>query len=145
MENLGATKRKLFFLQCGGYLSSVAPLMVLVSMRAERYVGTAGDGIRLGIGGGIGLVLIFLNSIGRLKIPSRLLGSGLVCLLAYLLSSLLSDILLLSAAYFAGALLESCLFAFPVKKAKEAVALGKTADATAKRVEEVLQRYNGRC
>lgn len=145
MTELKRKKRNLFFLQCGGFLISVAPLLSLVTVRAERYVSTPSDGIRLGLGGGISLILVFLRSIGKLNIPRRLFGTGLVCLLAYLLNAVLVDIMLLSAAAFAGDLGELLLFSLPVRNAKEKLSLCKTATATTQAVENMLKNYSGRC
>lgn len=139
------TKHKLLALQAGGFLCSAAPLCAVIGTHLDRYVGTAQAGIKLGIGGGIVLILLFFKSIGRLRIPSRLFASALACLLAWLLAALIADLLLLLTAYFAGDLAEALFFAFPIKRAKENLALGKTADATAGAVENVLRNWNGRC
>lgn len=134
-------KVKLFFLGCGGFLASVAPLVTVLVLNRERYIRDAGDGWRLGVGGAIVAVLIFLKVIGKLKPPSHITTVALLMLLSWLLSAVLGDLTLLCAMYLCGEGLERIFFYTPIKRLREKMQMEKQADATADRVEELLKNY----
>ena len=136
-------KGKLFWVSCGGFFVSAAPLAAVFFLNLDRYVQSTRDGWKLGLGGGIVAVLILLKALGRLKLPSHVTTVAVVTLLSWLLSSLLSDLTLLCAAYLVGEGLDALFFRRTAKRLREEAAREKQADATASRVEEMLKTYIG--
>lgn len=137
-------KIKLFFVSVGGFLVSVAPLVLALTLRFDQYVQSTAAGWRLGTGGMIVAVLILLKVLGRLKLPSHVTTVAVVMLLSWLLAPLLSDLTYLCAMYLLGDCLDLLLFRRTARRLREAIAAERQADATAGRVEELLKNYMGK-
>ena len=136
-------KMKLFFLELGGFFASIAPLAVVVALNHERYVQSIGDAVKLGAGGVIVVVLILLKVIGKFKMPSDVVAVSVMFVLAVLLDAVLRDLSLLCGMYLIGSLLDTIFFKRHAKKLREKIKLEKQADATADRVEQIVQNYVG--
>ncbi|MBE6656259.1 MAG: hypothetical protein E7609_05275 [Ruminococcaceae bacterium] len=137
-------KRRLFFLSIGSFLVSTAPLFLCVVANWEKYVKTPGDAVSLSLGGMLVLLFLVLKVLGKLKMPSRIVFYGAVFAMAYFLKALLSDLVLLSGMALLGETVDFIFFQRAIRKTKENVLIGKTADATAAQVEEVVKKYIGR-
>lgn len=136
-------KLRLVFLYIGSFIVSVAPLLVILILRWNNYTKTPGDTVKLCFGGVICLFFVFLKVIGKLKMPRRIVLFGIVFLMAYLLKALMDDLILLSGMALAGEVLDLVCFQHFVKVTKENILIGKTADATSAKVEEVVKKYLG--
>ena len=136
-------KVRLVFLYIGSFIISIAPLIVILAIRWNRYTETPGDTVKLCIGGVICLALVFLKVIGKLKMPRRIVLFGIVFVMAYLLQAILDDLLLLSGMALAGEFLDFVCFQRAIRITKENILIGKTANATTQQVEEVLKKYVG--
>lgn len=136
-------KVRLVFLYIGSFIISIAPLLAILGIRWNKYTATPADTVKLCAGGVICLVLVFLKVIGKLKIPRRIVLFGIVFVMTYLLQSILNDLLLLSGMALAGELLDFVCFQRAIRITKENILIGKTADATTQKVEEVLKKYVG--
>lgn len=75
--------------------------------------------------------------------PRRIVLFGIVFLMAYLLKALMEDLILLSGMALAGEVLDLVCFQHFIKVMKENILIGKTADATSSKVEEVVKKYLG--
>lgn len=137
-------KLRLFFLQVGSFLVSIAPLAVCLIHNWDKYTGTPDKTVKLCFGGLIAVLFIALKAVGKLKIPSPIVGYGIVFVMSYLLAAILDDLMLLSGAALLGELLVVIFFNKAIKTAKENILVGKTADATSDKVEEVIKKYMGR-
>lgn len=131
------------FLYIGSYIVSVAPLLVILILRWDNYTKTPGDTVKLCIGGAICLFFVFLKVIGKLHMPRRIVLFGIVFLMAYLLKALMDDLVLLSGMALVGEALDLICFQHFIKVTKENILIGKTADATSAKVEEVVKKYLG--
>lgn len=136
-------KIKLRSLELGGFLASILPLLAVVAWNWSDYTQSVPAKVKLCCGGVIAAVLILLKVLGKLKLPGDVTVVALVMVLAYLLDALLKDLTLLCGAYLLGFLLERLFFRTPAKRLREKMQIGKQADATAGRVEELLQSYLG--
>ena len=128
---------------CGGFLASVAPLATVFVLNRGRYIQSASDGWKLGVGGAIVAVLILLKVLGKLRLPSHVTTVAVVTLLSWLLSPVLKDLTHLCTAYLCGEILEWIFFRAPIRKLREQMQMEKQADATVGRVEELLKTYIG--
>ena len=102
------------------------------------------DTVKLTLGGIIGLALLFLKVIGKLRMPRRIAFYGIVFAMAYLLRPVLDDIILLSGMALLGEFLDLILLQRAIAKTREIIQIGKTADATSNQVEEIFKKYIGR-
>ena len=119
---------------------SIAPVTVYASLNWDRYVTTVSEGIRLGCGGSMLLIIVLLKVTGRLKMPSRTALFGLVFILSYLLKAVLNDLLILSFLALVGELMDSLCGIF-IRRAREEGQRTKNAEATASEIRKAL---NGR-
>ena len=136
-------KRRLVFLHILSFVASVAPVAIAVIMNADEWFSTPREAVKIGIGVIIGAVLIIMKVLGKIKMPRRLVTFGLVFAMVYLLSSILPDMLLLSGMAFLGEALDLLCFQRAIHSTREKIGIKKTADATAKQIEDILDKYVG--
>lgn len=136
-------KARLVFLYIGSFIVSIAPLVFCFAWNWEDYTKTPGDTVKLTFGGIMLAVLVFMKVIGKLKMPRRIVSFGIVFVMAYLLQAVLEDLLLLSGMALLGEFIDFVFFQKAIKKTKEDILIGKTADVTTAQVEQVLKKYMG--
>ena len=136
-------KARLVWLYIGSFIVSIAPLVVCLALNWKDYTKTPGDTVKLTLGGIIVAVLLFMKVIGKLKMPRRVVAFGIVFVMAYLLQSILNDLLLLSGRALLGEFVDFAIFQRAIKKTRENILVGKTADRTTEQVEEVIKKYIG--
>lgn len=128
---------------CGGFIASAAPLVAVLIARWDTYVKTVPEGIRLGIGGIILLVMLILKIKGTLKMPSGTAVALIVLVLSVLLDRVLQDITLLCAAYLAGDIVNILFFKRKIEQITEGAKTDKQATAFAEKTKEILNEYIG--
>ena len=126
-----------------GFFTSVLPLAIVFWMNREKYFIDTPAKVKLALGGVIVLVFVVLKVLGKVKIPGRITTAVIVMALAYLLEALLNDLMLLTAAYLAGEILDMLFFDAPAKRLREKLQMEKQADVTAGRMEQLLSKYVG--
>ena len=137
-------KLRLVFLYIGSFIVSIAPLVFCFAWNWGDYTKTPGDTVKLSLGGLILFTLVFMKVIGKLKMPRRIVSFGIVFVMAYLLQAVLKDLLLLSGMALLGEFIDYVFFQKAIKRTKENILIGKTADVTTAQVEEVIKKYIGR-
>lgn len=137
-------KLRLVFLYIGSFVVSIAPLVFCFAWNWGDYTKTPGDTVKLSLGGIILFTLVFMKVIGKLKMPRRIVSFGIVFVMAYLLQAVLKDLLLLSGMALLGEFIDYVFFQKAIKRTKENILVGKTADVTTAQVEEVIKKYIGR-
>lgn len=137
-------KLRLAILRTCSFLCSIAPLVICLIAKWDKYTATPDKTVKLCLGGILVVVFIALKALDKLKISSTIVGYGAVFVLAYLLESLLDDLMLISGMALLGELLDVIFFKRSISICKENILVGKTADATSAQVEEVLKKYMGR-
>lgn len=137
-------KLRLVFLYIGSFIVSIAPLVFCFAWNWGDYTKTPGDTVKLSLGGIILFTLVFMKVIGKLKMPRRIVSFGIVFVMAYLLQAVLKDLLLLSGMALLGEFIDYVFFQKAIKRTKENILVGKTADVTTAQVEEVIKKYIGR-
>jgi len=141
--NVKKMKRRLVLLQIGSFFVSIAPLIIVLIINWGEYTKTPGETIKLCIGGIMALFFIFLKVIGKLKMPRRIVLFGVVFIMAYLLQAIMDDMILLSGMALLGEFIDLVCFQGFIKKLKENILIGKTANATTDQVEQVIKKYIG--
>ena len=137
------TKIKSLLWVAGGFLSSVAPLAAVLIVRWDDYVKTVPEGIRLGIGGVILLVMLIMKLKGTLKMPSGTTVALVVLVLSFLLDRVLQDITLLCAAYLAGDTMNILFFKRKIDAINDETKTKKQAEANAEETKKILQEFIG--
>lgn len=141
--NVKKMKSRLILLQIGSFIVSIAPLVIVLIINWGKYTKTPGETVKLCIGGIMVAFFIFLKVIGKLKMPRRIVLFGVVFIMAYLLQAIMNDMILLSGMALLGEFMDMVCFQGFIKKLKDNILIGKTANATTDQVEKVIQRYIG--
>lgn len=141
--NVKKMKSRLILLQIGSFIVSIAPLVIVLIINWGKYTKTPGETVKLCIGGIMVAFFIFLKVIGKLKMPRRIVLFGVVFIMAYLLQAIMNDMILLSGMALLGEFIDMVCFQGFIKKLKENILVGKTANATTDQVEKVIQKYIG--
>lgn len=133
-------KKKIILMQILSFLVSIAPLVVTVALRWNRYIQVPSDAVRLSIGGIFVVILIFLKAIGRLKMPQKRVVLYLILLaMFYFLETILADATFLIAMATLGEIVDMLLCQHFIKKWKEQYTAEKTADATTDKVKKEVK------
>ena len=138
------SKKKYYLMEFLKVVSAILPLLILVTVRHERYIYSTWSAVRFSIGGIIALVVMVLTLLGRLHIKG--LGLALIGLaLTWFLEKLIVDIQWIFLCLFVG-MLFSTIFGICAANEQEKFTIEKTAETTAKQMETVIKKYhkNGR-
>lgn len=127
----------------GGFLASSAPLIAVLIARWDTYVKTVPEGIRLGIGGVILLVMLVMKLKGSLKMPSGTTVVLLVLVLSFLLDRVIQDLTMLCAAYLVGDTANILIFKRKIDSINEENKNKKQAQANAEETKKILQEFIG--
>jgi hypothetical protein len=126
------------------FFAAIAPIIITVAVNWGDYIKQPSDAMKLSIGGIIVLVLLFMKTIGKLKMPAkRVVGYMFALILCYLLSEILKDIVFLLAMATLGEVVDLVFFQRPLKKMREQLQLEKTGDAVSTKIEGLLEKYLG--
>lgn len=136
-------KIKLYVLYFVSFIVSAAPLAVTFAINFDKYTATVAESVKLTVGGIIVLVLLFLKAVNKLSTPKGIVGPLIAFMLAVMLEAILHDLALLLGMYLLGEAIDLICLRWYIKKLDEDIKIGKTANATAKQVEEVIKKYNG--
>lgn len=137
-------KLRLLLLQLASFISSAAPLTICIILNWSKYAKTPDQTIKLCFGGILGILMIGLKALGKLRIPNAITCYGIIFIMAYLLDKILTDMMLLSGMALLGELLSTVFFNKAIKNMREQLFVCKTADATSAQVEEIFKKYVGR-
>jgi len=125
------------------FLVSLLPLGIVLAVNFGKYTETVPETVKLCAGGVILVVFVVLKVLGKLKMPRRIVFYALVFAGAWLFAALLEDLLLLSFAALLGEAVDYIVLQPIIARLKRTREREKTADETAERVEEILDRYIG--
>lgn len=132
-------KSKIIWLRIAGYLASITPILVVIGFNWDDYFSTTVGAVKLSIGGIICLSLLFLKSINKLKMPEKRVVFYLIVFgLAYLLESVLYDLVLLTGAALLGEIIDMPITAKADSMQKQ-LDVNMTAKATAEQIKAVSE------
>ena len=144
--SVAALKRRRVWCHVLGFLATILPVCAMVVWRWDVYT-YDGGGIKLGAGGILLAVVVLLGFLGRLKGVKREIGLMVSLVLVWLLSAILTDLLLLLSASFAGVILDDVFFAWRARRLTRAIDMkeqaGMSAEATTAAVAGLLRQYLG--
>lgn len=135
---------KLNALRVGSFVTSAAPLAVVLGVNWGKYTTTPSSTVKLCSGAFIAFGLIAGKALGKVKLSNKVVFSGVLLGIAYLMQAILPDLILLLGMSFAGNFADYVLFEGTIKNYQEQIANEKTADVTAEKIGEVLENYIGR-
>ena len=132
-------KKKLVIFEICSFIASVAPLLITLIVRWDKYTQTTAGTFKLCLGGFILLIFAIMKAIGKLKMPRRVITFAIVLILAYLLKAIMDDIIILSAMALLGEILDEILFARQCKKLREQIKMEAQGDITTEKVKQALR------
>ena len=124
---------KKLLLQIGGFLVSIAPILVTVGVKWGDYTSTTTRTVSLGVGGGVALILILLKATG--KIPQNvkpIFRYGIALTLLFLLDPIIQDLKLLVGMAIVGEVLDMSIFSWQITKCQKQIDAGITATEVSK-------------
>ena len=114
---------------------TVAPLAITFIVRRDAYFTAPGQSIKLTIGGALCMVLLFLATIGKLKMPRRVVAVSCALALSWLFGAIIKDLTFLLAMWLVGEVADLVVAPFALR-AKEDITIGRAARVTAGVVRE---------
>lgn len=143
MKRVTKLKTRLFFLRFFSFLVCVAPLAAILIHNADEYIATVPDAVKLSLGGILIVVFLILKAMGKLAIPRRITGHAIAFGMCYLFASVLPDLVVITGVALASEAADWCVFQPWIKRTKEQLVIEKSADATADKLEGILESYLG--
>ncbi|MBQ7308217.1 MAG: hypothetical protein IJW82_06810 [Clostridia bacterium] len=142
-------KKKILLFQILSFVLTLLPLLLTLFFRWDKYIQTQVDGIKLGIGGILILILFLLKSLDKIKLPpNRLFTYLFLLLMCYLLSNILNDATFIFGMATLGEILDLVLCQPFIKKYKQELLSKKISNDTSKQVvselKEILTEFKGR-
>ena len=143
MKTKRQLKRRLRLLYVCSFLFTLAPVLTVVIINWKSYVETPAQAFKLTVGGVLAAAILLFAVLGKLKIPSGVVCCAVVFMLAFLLESVLDDLKILSGALLLGMVIDYIFFKRAIRATNEQLLVDRAADATAERVEAILNNYIG--
>lgn len=122
---MGKLRVKYVIVSLCSYLAFIGPLLITVLLNHERYIKTTGGAVRLSVGGILAALIILLMVLGKMKIPRRIVAAAAICVMSYLLESLLQDLFLLSGMWLLGELIDFLFFRTALERLRKKLDAGK--------------------
>lgn len=135
-------KRRKRLFEVLGFAASILPVAIVILMKWEVYT-KDGGGIKLGAGAILLAVVLAFGIAGRLKIPGDIWVALFILVSAYLLDAVLDDLILLTAMYAAGRLLDRLLFHWYLKRVREVLEERRKGEIAGKAVLDGIKEYLG--
>lgn len=135
-------KRRKRLFEILSFLASILPVTVVILSKWELYT-KDGGGIRLGAGVILLAVVLAFGIAGRLKVPGDIWVALFVLVIAYLLKTVLNDIILLSAMYVTGRLVDRLLFRWYLKRIRETLEERRKGEIAGQTVLDGIKQYLG--
>ena len=120
---------RLVILHLLSFLFSVMPLIIHFAMNADRYVKCLGDAVKITFGGIIIFIILIAKTVGKLKLPGRFVTSTVLLILCWLFSTVLSDLIIIAAVWWASEMVDFLVFTPLIKRTKESILIQRTAMA----------------
>lgn len=130
---------KLPLLYIVSFLCSILPVLVYFLVNFDVYVRTTPEKFKLLFGGALVVGILITKAVGALKIKSGIVFFGVAFILAYLLESVISDILIFSFLALVGEILSVIVRIF-IKREKEKTATQRGEEL----IERAINKSNGR-
>ncbi|MBQ8545634.1 MAG: hypothetical protein IJ437_01705 [Clostridia bacterium] len=132
-------KIKLPLLYMASFLCSILPVLVYFLVNFDTYVNTTPERFKLLFGAVLVAGILIVKAVGALKIKSGIVFFGVAFILAYLLESVVNDILIFSFLALVGEILSVIVRIF-IKREKEKIATQKGEEL----IERALNKSSGR-
>lgn len=122
---MGKLRVKYVIVSLCSYITFIGPLLITVLLNHERYIKSTESAVRLSVGGMIAALIILLMVLGKMKIPRRIVAAAAICVMSYLLESLLQDLFLLSGMWLLGELIDFLFFRTALERLRKKLDAGK--------------------
>lgn len=135
-------KYKIVLLYILSAVVSIAPILTFFFMNLERYTKTVPETVKLCFGAVILLCIVVLKVIGKLRIPSAVTLYSIMFILAYLLESIINDLMIFAFLALLGEIF-SLIVDLVIKRCKERLMLEKSASMTVEGIEKIITKHIG--
>lgn len=133
----------LLFRGCS-FVAVVGPLLVFFAVNFGRYVQSVEDVVKLSAGGLAVLIIVAFIALGKLKVPGRLLTAFILCVLCWLLASLLEDLTVITTIWLGSQAADVMIFTPLVRYTKRRLDMSESADTTAAVTMDAVKTFLGR-
>lgn len=131
---------KLGLLKVGSFLTTIAPLAVIIGLNWSHYTQTTASTVSLSAGGGLAAIVFGLKAAGRLpKNMSSIIKYGIAFGIICLLEPLILDAKLLVGAALAGEIGDKVIFSYPIKRVSETIPMERAAKLNAETLGLLLE------
>lgn len=135
-------KCKLALLYILSVIATIAPITIYFFINIDKYTKTVPDTIKLCSGAIILFCIVVLKVIGKLHVPSAITLYAIILVLAYLLNSIIQDLIVFAFLALVGELL-SIFIDIVIRNLRIKLEREKTASITAVEVEKIITKHIG--
>lgn len=125
------------------FIATLAPLLTYFIVNREKYICDKYDAIKLFSGGLIIAFILVLKVLKKLKIPSGVFLFSLICVLSYLLSPIINDLMVLSFLALVGELFDIIIQAL-IAREKRIIQAKDTANEVERAISNKIGSRIGR-
>lgn len=118
---------------------TVAPLCIAFIVKREEYFSTVAQTVKLSIGGVICVVLLFVATVGKVPMPSRLVLAFTSLAISWLLGAVIKDLTLLLFMWVIGEVLDLIVAPW-ANRAQEMLSAIRTGTVVASVVSEEIKK-----
>lgn len=137
-------KVKKVLLQCGGFLTSIAPILVIVGLNWTDYTSSTPSIVSLSIGGAMALVLMLLKAIGKMpKDMKSVFKYAIAFVLVFLLDPLIQDLKWLLGAALIGEVLDISIFEWMITRTQKEIDAEINANGMQQQTQQLVDAING--
>lgn len=97
---------KMLPLYIASFLASILPVTVYFLLNLDKYIKTTPQAVRLSAGAVILIAILVIKTVGKLRMPSRVITFSIALILCYLLDSILEDMVIFVLLALVGEVLD---------------------------------------
>ena len=134
---------KKLLLQIGGFLISIAPIVIVVAFNWGDYTSTVARKVSLSIGGTFALILVLLKAMGKMpKDIKPIIRYSIAFVLVLLLDPIIANLKILLGMALLGEVLDVAIFSWQIKKIDREIQAQTTANAMQSQTQMILDAIN---
>lgn len=137
-------KVKKALLQSGGFLASIAPILVVIGLNWSDYTSSTPSIISLSVGGAMALVLMLLKAIGKMpKDMKSVFKYAIAFVLVFLLDPLIQDLKWLLGAALIGEVLDISIFEWMINRTQKEIDAEINANGMQEQTNQLVDAIKG--
>ncbi len=134
---------KKLLLQIGGFLVSIAPIIIVVAFNWGDYTSTVARKVSLSVGGSAALIIILLKAMGKIpKDIKPIVKYSIAFVLVLLLDPIIQNLKTLLGMALLGEVLDVAIFSWQIKKIDREIQAQTTANAMQSQTQMIIDAIN---